>query len=154
MMPQPASFGRIEHLWILALAGGVILASFLLSPTTTGGLTLPLPMKGEGIRLPPTCASRLLLGVPCPGCGLTRSFVATARCDFDGAVRLNPMGPVLFVLCLLQIPYRIVEYVGIGGSNIWWNRIKSRFEFLTWAVLIGLVASWTVRMILGLLPPV
>jgi hypothetical protein len=43
------------------------------------------------------CWSKLLLGRPCPGCGLTRSFLALAGGDLPGAAAFNPLGPPLFL---------------------------------------------------------
>jgi hypothetical protein len=38
------------------------------------------------------CPFRLATGLPCPGCGLTRSWVFIAHGDFGAALRANPFG--------------------------------------------------------------
>lgn len=43
------------------------------------------------------CPFRAITGIPCPGCGLTRSFMAIARGDFENALRMHLFGPVLFL---------------------------------------------------------
>ncbi len=43
----------------------------------------------------PTCPAATLLGVPCPGCGLTRATLAALRGDFHMAFRLHPLFVVL-----------------------------------------------------------
>lgn len=45
---------------------------------------------------PLICPFHWLTGLPCPGCGLTRSFVAIARGDWPGAISYHPFGPLLF----------------------------------------------------------
>jgi hypothetical protein len=40
------------------------------------------------------CPIRWLTGVPCPGCGLTRAYVAALHLDFAGAFALHPLWPV------------------------------------------------------------
>ena len=45
---------------------------------------------------PLICPFHWLTGLPCPGCGLTRSFVAIARGDWPGAIDYHPFGPLLF----------------------------------------------------------
>ncbi len=45
---------------------------------------------------PLICPFHWLTGLPCPGCGLTRSFVAIARGDWPGAIGYHPFGPLLF----------------------------------------------------------
>lgn len=41
------------------------------------------------------CLSRSVLGLPCPGCGLTRAFAQLARGDWGAAVALHPLAPLL-----------------------------------------------------------
>ena len=36
------------------------------------------------------CLWRALLGVPCPGCGMTHALLALARCDWRAAWQFNP----------------------------------------------------------------
>lgn len=54
-----------------------------------------VPLGGFGI---PMCAMRDVLGLPCPGCGLTRSFIHLAHGDPAGAAVMNPFGLLLFPL--------------------------------------------------------
>jgi hypothetical protein len=46
------------------------------------------------------CPVLKVTGVPCPGCGMTRSFVALARGDFEGAIAFHLFGPLVFTACL------------------------------------------------------
>lgn len=60
---------------------------------------------------PVVCPLRRTTGVPCPGCGLSRSFVATAHLGFREAFAFHPFGPLLFAGCalgLLAIAFRLV----------------------------------------------
>jgi uncharacterized protein DUF2752 len=41
---------------------------------------------------PVICPFRLATGLPCPGCGLTRSWVFIAHGELGAAVRANPFG--------------------------------------------------------------
>lgn len=52
-------------------------------------------------RLP--CVPRVLTGIPCPTCGLTRAWLYALRLDFGGAFRQYPMfwAVPLLVLFLL-----------------------------------------------------
>ncbi|MEJ2715548.1 MAG: DUF2752 domain-containing protein [Deltaproteobacteria bacterium] len=137
--------GRTEHLWILAMAVAAIAGSFLLVPSGGRTLDLTVPFTGIQIPLPATCLSYRIFGVSCPGCGLTKSFVLTARGNLGGALRANPVGPALYVVCLLQIPYRWIEYFGLGRSITWWKRVDARLDVVTWVLLGGLVLQWLVN---------
>ena len=64
-----------------------------------------------GYKIPILCGFRQLTGYPCPGCGMTRSFVFLAHGHVLEAFKLNPMGPFLFLFFLVQPPYRLVRLV-------------------------------------------
>ena len=83
-------------------------------------------------------------GIPCPGCGLTRSFISLAHGHWSEAWRYNPAGPVWFLLVAMQLPYRFVQ----------WRRLRRGLpeftlgrtgETLVWLALGLLILQWTVR---------
>jgi hypothetical protein len=47
------------------------------------------------------CQFKKLTGLPCFGCGLTRSFIATAHLHLGRALAYHPLGLVLFPLALV-----------------------------------------------------
>lgn len=53
--------------------------------------------------LPVLCWSRRLADVPCPGCGLTHAWVATAHGDFAAAFDAHFFGPLLFTAAVLWL---------------------------------------------------
>lgn len=57
--------------------------------------------------LPPLCMSHELLGVRCPGCGLTRSIIHLAEFDLRASLDMHRLGWLMGVVVLLQFPYRI-----------------------------------------------
>jgi hypothetical protein len=61
---------------------------------------------------PPLCLSRLLFGVPCPGCGMTRAFSCALHGRFRRALRHN--NRVVLVLPLL--------------SYVWWRAIANEWQ--------------------------
>jgi Protein of unknown function (DUF2752) len=97
------SISRNRHRTILCLALLIVAASFVLRRSETQGIALVWPQ----IELPPICASRALLGIECPGCGLTRSFVALAAGDLQESWRLHRLGWLLALAIVGQIPYRL-----------------------------------------------
>ncbi len=147
MALQHASVDRVEHLWILGLALIALVGSFVLQPSGPGGLYVPIPILGIRFVLPDTCWSHAVFGIQCPGCGLTRSFTAIARGEVRAAFLLNPCGPLLFILCCFQIPYRIVAYLNVGQSIPSVQYIEKHGHFITWGIAAGLVATWLVRLL-------
>jgi hypothetical protein len=71
-----------------------------LAATAMGGIALAAasPWILRALRhLPVICPFRALAGLPCPGCGTTRSFFALAGGRVLTAVRLNPLGLFLWL---------------------------------------------------------
>jgi Protein of unknown function (DUF2752) len=56
-----------------------------------------LPVEGIGLLV---CPFRWVTGVPCAGCGLTRSVIRAARGEWGIALRLHPLGPALCLVLL------------------------------------------------------
>jgi hypothetical protein len=137
---------RVEHLWILALALIALLGSFLLQPSGNNGLCVTVPIWGNRLVVPDTCLSRTLLGISCPGCGLTRSFAAMARGEVCAAFRLNLCGPILFIICCFQIPYRIIAYFNVGRAMPFFYQIEQQGDLITWFIAAGLIATWLARL--------
>ena len=52
---------------------------------------------------PTLCVVHRMTGIPCPGCGLTRSFVASAHGDLSGAFAFHAFGPLLFLVSTLGL---------------------------------------------------
>ena len=77
----------------------------------------------SGASLGGLCWFRSALGIDCPFCGMTRSFVALAHGDLAASVRFHPAGPLLFaamavfvamaVLALVQRARPLVERRGV-----------------------------------------
>jgi uncharacterized protein DUF2752 len=71
----------------------VALAGALLAPLVVARAVSPEAVAHGPI----VCWLRALTGVPCPTCGLTRSFVAFAHGGWLEAFRAHPAGPILFL---------------------------------------------------------
>jgi Protein of unknown function (DUF2752) len=52
---------------------------------------------------PVLCPFRLLTGLPCPFCGMTRSLLALGRGDVAASVALHPLGPAVALLAVLGL---------------------------------------------------
>jgi hypothetical protein len=101
----------------------------------------PLPLTGDGVSS--ICLLKRLTGVPCPTCGMTRSFCSIGRGEFAAAVRFHPLGPLLYVMFAVAM----VRSLAIAVSGRRWLGRAARFLILSIPVLIlvGLVV-WIVRL--------
>jgi Protein of unknown function (DUF2752) len=81
----------------------------------------------QGLRLPLACPIRHLTGIPCPTCGVTRSFMAIAHGDWQQAISMHLFGPVLFVALLVAVLHIGFELITNRRLSGWHLRvIKNR----------------------------
>ncbi len=128
---------------------GVSLAVVILSCLLTQGSDneqVMVPLLNQ--PLPPLCSLKRYTGLDCPGCGLTRSFIATAHGQFRAAVAHNPAGLYWFALIAGQIPWQAwqLRRIARGEKEIdlaWWGQSAI---YLGLAALIG---QWVVRQFPG-----
>jgi hypothetical protein len=103
-----------------------------------------MPPSGLGVS---TCAFRNTIGIPCPGCGLTRSFAAISHGQPGNAFRAHPLG--------------IAVYAGMAIYMVKWaveallrRRLLARLEDravtpVLWALVFSMVSVWLFRLAAG-----
>ena len=117
---------------VLALAGGASLA-----------LMLPFDLW--------RCPLAELVGVPCPGCGLSRAALALAMGDVPGALGLHPLAPVILPWVGLMAAGALLR--GVDGESVTPVASRARpLSALTRAadraaplLLVLLVGVWVAR---------
>ena len=114
---------RGKWLGYLGFLLAVVCAAITMRPASNGGLVV----RGLDWRLPPSCWTRTWLGLECPGCGATRSFVFAASGDWRTAWEMHPAGTLLFGLILLQIPIACTGVV-MGFRSHWRTRREAVYE--------------------------
>jgi hypothetical protein len=98
----PARAERIAN-WVILLGSAAILVlAVAMTPSDEATYVF-------GWQVPSTCVWRNLLGIRCPGCGLTRSFVYLADGRLFDSFRMHPLGPVFFAVVAVQVPLRAVR---------------------------------------------
>ena len=101
-----ASANQLQHhRQILAIAVTLVVLAFLLVEVSDGRVAVRgLPQY----PLPHGCVARSLLGLNCPGCGLTRSIIHLARGDWRASWNSHRLGGILAAVIVFQIPYRLI----------------------------------------------
>ncbi|MES1242806.1 MAG: DUF2752 domain-containing protein [Acidobacteriota bacterium] len=121
--------------WTWALAGLAGLAALALLH-----VWIPDPDPARAL-----CPSRRFLGIPCPGCGLTRAFAHLAKGEWSAALIAHPLAPVLAV-------------EAFAGWLVWGTGLRRPLPRWDWIgpVTIGnlavLCALWLGRLATGTLP--
>ncbi|MGD9347525.1 MAG: DUF2752 domain-containing protein [Candidatus Aminicenantes bacterium] len=104
---------------ILLLCAGILLGGVVLSPPHAGSSYLHI----GPIPIPDTCSFKNLTGLPCPGCGLTRSIVTGMHGDLRASLAYHRLGLLtlvyvffqfLFHLIALTVPSRSAQFSSIG----------------------------------------
>jgi hypothetical protein len=98
---------------------------------------------------PVLCPWHGLLGLPCPGCGLTRAFCALVRGDVRAALALNALSLPLFAT-LVVTPFVAGAELVRGAAYEWTRRLHSRRVAWTCAVVVmgyhvGRVGYWALH---------
>lgn len=139
---------RRRHREVLVVCVLVLLASALLHNRDDGRIDVAGVSRWP---LPPTCMSRELLGISCPGCGLTHSFVDLAHGRFTAAIAEHRIGPLLFAIVLLQLPYRAIALSGgLQRHRLLWTTLP---RLLSSVLIFLLIANWLVGILLHLPQP-
>ena len=95
----------------------------------------------------PLCPTRLFMGVPCPGCGLTRATLALLQLDFAAMWRFHPLAPVMTPIVAWFLSKPILEELGWIPKH----RVFVRIPNLVWGVLLVLFLGLYVARLAGLL---
>lgn len=94
----------------------------------------------------PICPTATFLGIPCPGCGLTRATLELAHGHLGAALALHPLSPVISPLFAWLTASAAVNYV--RGSNTGRGDDARRARWTTRlgaTLLVLLLAVWIVR---------
>ena len=88
------------------------------------------------------CPIYAITGLQCPGCGISRMFLALLHLDFSAAFHYNPV-----VLCLLPL----MVLVGVRKIYLYirYGKRKDRFsDILIWVMVFALVLFGVLRNII------
>ena len=134
------------HLLVLILSTLVVAVAFCLDVVPDERVAL----RGHpDWKLPPSCMTRELFGLSCPGCGLTRSFVYLARGDWQHSVAEHRMGWLMALTVFVQFPYRLYalrqrhESPRIEHAAGWYGKLLIAALVVNWLWgIAGYVQKW------------
>lgn len=118
------------------LAIGALVAAALVTPSPADPDVLTLfgyPFGGG-------CVLRNLTGIPCPSCGMTRSWVYTVRGELATASRYNIVGVALLAAVVVN---GIVHATGLNRRiGMVFAGAPRRANLLLMFVALGFVGAW------------
>jgi len=115
-----------DRWWVYAILAAVLVASAAIPYASLE-------------RAPVVCPLRAVTSLECPGCGLTRSFVATADGHLGVAYGHHPLGTALLSLLAVMITTRVVfarseRTLFPDGPAASWPVRMVVFAWVAWAV--------------------
>lgn len=128
---------RLFHGLAAAALAGMVAAS--LWPADVATMPPAFGVGGNGS----ICMLRRVTGMPCPTCGVTRSFRALGQGALVAAVRFHPLGPVYFALLMVVM----VRSAGIAVRGRRW--LDGTARVMAWSLpvlVLATLAVYAVRM--------
>jgi hypothetical protein len=128
---------RFQH-WLPLVTGVLLLAA----------RATPLPRYGSLLGLPALCPLKALTGVPCPGCGMTRSLVLSAHGQWAAALWYHPLGPLVFALLILAFCAGVLRLLCGNRNAMISSRVFSRSASIAaFGFAALLTMTWILRML-------
>lgn len=92
------------------------------------------------------CAFRAHFGIPCPGCGFTRSLVLTVHGELASAWAIHPLGPLLVAGALL-FSFALLSVALVARTRFAASRSKllARIQLATFVFCAVALAVWAVH---------
>ena len=93
-------------------------------------------IKIKEITIP--CFFKYLTNIPCPGCGLTRSFISILNLELISAIKYNILGIPLFITIILLNIYLIKDIIYNKKSTITLiNKILTNYKIIIFLLIIS-----------------
>lgn len=93
----------------------------------------------------PLCGVKLMIGMPCPGCGLVHSFVALFHGRIGESISFNPMG----VIIAGTLAYAFIRSMArIAGRPLKPLLSESARRLVLNVFIVALIAQWVIGLIL------
>lgn len=108
--------------WVRAVVFVAVLGAFAL---------IPLPL----------CPVRLLLRIPCPGCGATRSVEYALKGDWHASLLIHPLGVVSALIVVPSVAYAAMRI----ARNQLTHAYPTWFRVLWHVLVIALYLLWILR---------
>jgi Protein of unknown function (DUF2752) len=138
--PSPNAWTWRRHREMLWVAAVVVVLAAILEVLPSGRVALSFFPE---YPLPESCLSKSWMGVECPGCGLTRSFVHLAHGRLGDSLAVHRVGWVLALSLLGQFPYRWLALKTQSGQPFG-KKFPHYFANFLIALLIG---NWLFNML-------
>ncbi|MGF1465831.1 MAG: DUF2752 domain-containing protein [Sandaracinaceae bacterium] len=92
----------------------------------------------------PVCPTRVVWGIPCPGCGLSRATWAALMLDGRALLHYHPLAPILTPLVLFAFAKPVLRKAGVWRGPL--AALPRLPTWLWWALAAAMVGLWALRL--------
>jgi len=126
----------ILHWLFFSMAAVVLLLSFLMKSEGEKAVFLP----GFQNAMPETCTAKRLLGIDCPGCGMTHAFISISSGQFARAWNFNSASFIVYLFVALQIPWHIIQIWRLKNRR---HPLVTRWAYMApMAIVVVMAVHW------------
>jgi hypothetical protein len=93
------------------------------------------------------CPIRQTLGIPCPGCGLSRAMLALTLGDWQTSLTLHAFAPLFLIGLLLMTGVTLLPSAQRQFAINWIDLVERRTGIIA-ILLISFVLYWLARLVL------
>jgi hypothetical protein len=134
-IPKPAPEQKTaSHLVVLTVCLSIIALALVLKPQGSH-------LQVGPATLPGLCVLKQTTGIPCPGCGLTRSVVSAVHGNWEASRSFHRLGPVVLVFVLLQVFYRLV-WLGLPAFRSKLDRVGRILDLALLPLMVLMFINW------------
>ena len=89
------------------------------------------------------CPLHALTGIPCPGCGMTRSVVGLSHGHVEQALRYHPLGAIVYALLIVALCLPLLP--GNARTRLWGWAFSTPVTIcaITLAGTVWILRLWT-----------
>ena len=145
----PLSPRRQNAIIMLILAVAFIVGARFILSNPSSSETQHLSIPGIGDVNAPSCPSKMITGVPCPVCGITRSIAYISRGRIIDGFQFHPLGPLFAALVIISIPIsiRILIIPDPGKPDDSKKEKPSTGRIYTTITIILILISWLISLL-------
>lgn len=90
---------------------------------------------------PTLCPVMRLYGIPCPGCGLTKSVIFLYQGDIAASIGFHAFGIVIVAILFLMLLLAIIDWI---GDHSLFDKF-AEFTLLWQIITVGFIIQYAVR---------
>ncbi len=109
-----------------------------------------MPTTGIGFVL---CWFKNITGLPCPGCGLTRSIACISHLHFAESLHYHPFGPLIYVVAIASVAAKIAGPARRAKLAALFDRNRKLASGIYWSLVGSFIVYGLVRLALVVRDP-